>query len=39
MFALQGEVDDFEAGFAAYLESPPGQFDVWLAAQQVRGLH
>jgi len=37
MFALRGDVANFEHRYRVYLHSAHGQFDVWLAAQQVRG--
>lgn len=36
MFALRDEVADFPARFDGYLQTPYGQFEVWLAARQVR---
>ena len=36
MFALRGEIATFEDRLADYLDTGQGQFDVWLAARQVR---
>lgn len=37
MFALRGEIANFEPSYQGYLHSAHGQFELWLAAQQVRG--
>lgn len=37
MFALRGDVADFERRCRAYLDSARGRFEVWLAARHVRG--
>lgn len=37
MFALRGDVADFDARYRGYLHSARGRFEVWLAARQVRG--
>lgn len=36
MFALREEIEAFEDRLADYLVTGQGQFDVWLAARQVR---
>jgi hypothetical protein len=37
MFALRGEIANFEPSYQGYLHSAHGRFEVWLAARQVRG--
>jgi hypothetical protein len=37
MFALREEIAGFEAAFRAFLDSPEGQFEIWLARQHLRG--
>jgi hypothetical protein len=36
MFALREDVAGFEDRFGAYLDSPRGRFEVWLAARELR---
>jgi len=36
MFAMRHDIADFDNRFRAYLDSPAGRFDVWLAAKQLR---
>lgn len=36
MWALRREIEDFERLFQAYLDTPHGQFDLWLSVRQVR---
>jgi len=36
MFGLREEIATFEDRLADYLDTGQGQFDVWLAARQVR---
>ena len=36
-FALREEIAGFGAAFRAFLDSPEGQFEMWLAKQQIRG--
>jgi hypothetical protein len=38
MFALRQEIAELEQRCWAFLDTPHGRFEVWLAAQQVRGL-
>lgn len=37
MFHLRDEVATFESRLAAFLSSPDGKFQRWLAAREVRG--
>jgi hypothetical protein len=37
VFGMRGEVESFEAAYWAFLDSPHGQFEVWLAEHQVHG--
>lgn len=36
MFRMRDDVADLDAQVDAYLGSPRGRFDIWLAARQVR---
>jgi hypothetical protein len=36
MFGLREEIAGFEGRFQTYLSGPRGQFDMWMAAQEVR---
>jgi hypothetical protein len=36
MFALRDEIAGFEGQLHHYLRGPRGQFDMWMAAQEVR---
>jgi hypothetical protein len=36
MFSLREEIATFEGKLHAYLRGPKGQFDTWMAAQEVR---
>jgi hypothetical protein len=38
MFALRSWIASFEPSYRDYLHSAYGQFELWLAAQQVRGV-
>jgi hypothetical protein len=36
MWAMRDEIDDFEDRYRSYLDTRQGEFDVWLAAREVR---